>query len=194
MEDAHAVHDMGKFAFFGVFDGHGGAHVAEACAQALHTNLGTILDRSEADSSADVRVAIMEAFLKTDMEMENAEETGTTAAVLVIVKGIDKYWVAHCGDSRITLVRSGGACESLTQDHHLSREDERCRILASDGYIINTHGDDRVMGDTEYVQVHRKSCVEAVWRGSNSGNGLCPEKGRRRVHFAGQRRLVFCDE
>jgi len=60
MEDYTRVHVTNQSAFFGVYDGHGGAHAAAFCAEALHVNLShaissmwlgmPLLDASDPDS------------------------------------------------------------------------------------------------------------------------------------------------
>jgi hypothetical protein len=68
--------------------------------------------------------ALRSSFLSTDEEVagtEAGEFVGATAVVAII--GSTHIWVAHCGDSRAVMQRSGDAI-ALTSDHKPDREDE----------------------------------------------------------------------
>lgn len=140
MEDTYAIRRLeGGERFFAVYDGHGGSHVALTCSTHLHINL-----QNSISSGMKMEESLVDAFETTDKNLSEAAETGSTAAVFIV--GNDgKYWVAHCGDSRVIFARSNGsAC--LTSDHTPYREDERNRVKESDGFVVHLDGTDRVMG------------------------------------------------
>mmetsp|Transcript_30971 Transcript_30971/g.68624 ORF Transcript_30971/g.68624 Transcript_30971/m.68624 type:complete len:715 (+) Transcript_30971:172-2316(+) len=90
--------------------------------------------------------ALRASFHKTDEELagtEAGEFVGATAVVAVV--GKDRIWVAHCGDSRAVIQRSGEAIP-LTRDHKPDREDEAERVRAAGGRIVYNSGGFRIMG------------------------------------------------
>ena len=102
-----------EYAFFGIFDGHGGREAAlfakEHLMDAITKNKGFW---SETDDQAVLR-AIREGFLSVQQEMVKdrpnwrptasglASTAGTTASICFIKRG--KIFVGHCGDSGIIL-------------------------------------------------------------------------------------------
>ncbi|GAX84473.1 hypothetical protein CEUSTIGMA_g11893.t1 [Chlamydomonas eustigma] len=93
-----------------------------------------------------VSEALRSSFRLTDQELAGTDEgeyVGATAVVAVI--GKSHIWVAHCGDSRAVIQRSGDAVP-LTQDHKPDREDEAARISAAGGRVVSVNGSKRVMG------------------------------------------------
>ncbi|OAP19077.1 hypothetical protein AXX17_AT1G39960 [Arabidopsis thaliana] len=120
-------------AFFGVFDGHGGARTAEYLKNNLFKNLV-----SHDDFISDTKKAIVEVFKQTDEEylIEEAgqpKNAGSTAATALLIG--DKLIVANVGDSRVVASRNGSAVP-LSDDHKPDRSDERQRIEDAGGFII----------------------------------------------------------
>ncbi|AEE32006.1 Protein phosphatase 2C family protein [Arabidopsis thaliana] len=120
-------------AFFGVFDGHGGARTAEYLKNNLFKNLV-----SHDDFISDTKKAIVEVFKQTDEEylIEEAgqpKNAGSTAATAFLIG--DKLIVANVGDSRVVASRNGSAVP-LSDDHKPDRSDERQRIEDAGGFII----------------------------------------------------------
>ncbi|KQK04770.2 hypothetical protein BRADI_2g15840v3 [Brachypodium distachyon] len=156
--------------FFAVYDGHGGARVAEACRERMHVVLAEELARRRlrADAGAigdeeDVRVrccwkeAMAASFARVDGEVVEAaaagrddadvdesgsRTVGSTAVVAVV--GSRRIVVANCGDSRAVLSRAGVAVP-LSTDHKPDRPDELQRVEAAGGRVINWNGS-RVLG------------------------------------------------
>ncbi|CAD5181102.1 unnamed protein product [Musa acuminata subsp. malaccensis] len=90
---------------FGVFDGHGGAQVAEYVKQNLFGNL-----LRHPKFITDTKSAIADAYNHTDAEYlksENSQnrEAGSTASTAVLVG--DRLLVANVGDSRAVICRGG---------------------------------------------------------------------------------------
>ncbi|KAL9272677.1 Spermine synthase-like protein [Drosera capensis] len=127
------------FSFFGVYDGHGGARVAEACRDRMHR----ILEYVAADGAEEWEEVMRRCFERMDEEVRGGlwveEEMTVGSTAVVVVVGRDEVVVANCGDSRAVMGR-GGAAVPLTEDHKPDRPDELARIEAAGGRVINWHG------------------------------------------------------
>ncbi|BAU00638.1 hypothetical protein VIGAN_10224900 [Vigna angularis var. angularis] len=140
----------GGYDFFAVYDGHGGTLVANACRDRLHLLLADEV-RENAKEGLDWYEVMCSCFMKMDKEIGvggkanddgGGNTTGSTAAVVVV--GKKEIVVANCGDSRSVLCR-GGVAIALSRDHKPDRSDERERIEAAGGRVINWNGS-RVLG------------------------------------------------
>lgn len=111
--------------FFGVYDGHGGSRVAQACRDRLHKLVVQVVgEEDDSNISGDGGGGInwnkvmLESFKKMDEEMNRigaaVATMGSTAVVAVV--GEEEVVVANCGDSRAVLSR-GGTAISLSTDH-----------------------------------------------------------------------------
>ena len=73
MEDAHSAHieleAEPNIAFFGVYDGHGGAEVAHYCQQNLHT----AFIQTDSFARGDYKQALRDSFLQMDVQMFSDE-------------------------------------------------------------------------------------------------------------------------
>ncbi|XP_047940608.1 protein phosphatase 2C 16-like isoform X3 [Salvia hispanica] len=141
--------------FFGVFDGHGGAKVADYCRDRIHSALAEEIEiiSTELSDEGDRRGSREElwtrvftrCFLKVDGEVGGeggrapiARETvGSTAIVAIVCTS--HIIVANCGDSRAVLCR-GREAVALSVDHKPDREDEYARIEAAGGRVFNWDG------------------------------------------------------
>lgn len=137
MEDAHthllACPDDEKAAFFAVYDGHGGARVAQFAGMHLHKRV----IGHELFAKGDVAGALKGGFFKLDEDLRNDEETkeqmsGTTAVVVIVKDG--KIYCGNAGDSRAVLCQQGKAVP-LSFDHKPSNESEINRIVAAGGWV-----------------------------------------------------------
>lgn len=151
MEDAVSVEidftmkDGEKCDFFGVYDGHGGAQVAEACRERLHRIVAEEVEKYGNDGEFEWERVMEGCFGKMDREVAGdaaVRTVGSTAAVAVVVK--EAIVVANCGDSRAVLGRGGEALD-LSSDHKPNRPDELMRIEEAGGRVINWNGH-RVLG------------------------------------------------
>ncbi|XP_065170238.1 uncharacterized protein Pp2C1 [Atheta coriaria] len=148
-----------EYAFFGIFDGHGGA---EAAAFAKEHLMEIIVkdQRFWCEDDADVLTAIKDGFIDAHHAMWKVHEkwpktasglpstAGTTASIAFIRRG--KIYVGHVGDSGITLGYQNPGCtdwqaKSLTKDHKPECEDELARIEQSGGKVIAKMGVPRVV-------------------------------------------------
>ncbi|KAE8077874.1 hypothetical protein FH972_016392 [Carpinus fangiana] len=135
--------------FFGVYDGHGGPHVARACEERFH---GVMVEEvggdpgRDNDEGVEYWERVMEGcFGKMDEEVRGngvGKTVGSTAVVAVV--GEEEVVVANCGDSRAVMY-SGGVALAMSKDHKPDRLDELNRIEAAGGKVINWNGQ-RVLG------------------------------------------------
>ncbi|KAK6936704.1 PPM-type phosphatase-like domain [Dillenia turbinata] len=173
MEDAistelgFADYKSGMFDFFAVFDGHGGAGVAQACREQLYRIVAKEIEEESANMQAveaveererdgfDWERVMAKSFGKMDEEVAGNDgyrvsvaaevsirTMGSTAVVAVV--GKREIVVASCGDSRAVISRDG-VFVPLTNDHKPDRPDELERIEAAGGRVINWNGH-RVLG------------------------------------------------
>ncbi|KAE8688803.1 putative protein phosphatase 2C 25 [Hibiscus syriacus] len=131
-----------KQAFFGVFDGHGGAKAAEFAAQKLEKNILAEVARNKDETT--VKEAVKQGYLKTDADFFKEDAAGGTCCVTALIRN-GNLVASNAGDCHAVLSR-GGVAEALTSDHRPSREDERSRIQSSGGYVDLCRGVWRVHG------------------------------------------------
>jgi len=137
MEDSH-IHLLQspsdeEAAFFAVYDGHGGARVAEYAGLHLHKRI----IGNEHYENDDFHTAIKSGFLKLDEDLKLDEETkeqmsGTTA-VTVLIKN-NRIFCGNAGDSRAVLCQQGKAVP-LSIDHKPNDPEELKRICAAGGWV-----------------------------------------------------------
>lgn len=130
-------------AFYGVYDGHGGAK----CSSLLALLLPLYLLR-QLDFHADIESAAKRACLEINDEIlkrEAAREcTGGSTAITLLVRR-DVAYVCNTGDCRAILVSRRGV-QALTNDHKATNEAEKERIEAAGGLVLYVHGVPRVNG------------------------------------------------
>ncbi|KAL3738304.1 hypothetical protein ACJRO7_019779 [Eucalyptus globulus] len=162
MEDAVTVArgavagKLGCYDFFGVYDGHGGANVANACRDRLHKLLVKEMEGradvcggdGDGGGESEWRKVMEASFGKMDEEVggkgvdASTRMAGSTAVVAVV--GKEEVVVANCGDSRAVLCR-GDVAVPLSVDHKPDRPDEKERVEAAGGRVIDWNGS-RVLG------------------------------------------------
>lgn len=124
---------------FGVFDGHGGAEVAQLATELLPRILSACLVRY-----SEPHNAIRESFIQLDQEIRRSKSAafqgfdavGCTANVVLALRraGRLRLLCANCGDSRAVLSR-GGVAVNLSQDHVPQDPGEKRRIEAAGGFV-----------------------------------------------------------
>ncbi|KAG9441436.1 hypothetical protein H6P81_017290 [Aristolochia fimbriata] len=146
--------------FFGVFDGHGGAHVAMLCKERMHVFVAEELRRFS-DAGVDMAPVAWSAAMRRSYERMDemvlgscacgatggncsCEHSGVTSEIVgstavVAIVSPDRVIVANCGDSRAVLSR-GGSAIPLSDDHKPDRPDELARIEAAGGHVIYLNG------------------------------------------------------
>ncbi|XP_014226859.1 uncharacterized protein LOC106652435 [Trichogramma pretiosum] len=148
-----------EYAFFGIFDGHGGGEAALFAKE----NLMDIIVKQKnfwSDNDEDVLKAIRDGYVNTHYamwrELDKWPRTaaglpstaGTTASVAFIRKG--KIYIGHVGDSAIILgyQQEGDSfwrSKALTKDHKPESFDELTRIRNSGGKVVPKSGVPRVV-------------------------------------------------
>jgi len=149
-----------EYAYFGIFDGHGGR---EAALYAKTHLMDAITSNRNFWSDDDQLVlkAIREGFLTTQQNMWKALPTwkktnqghpstaGSTASVCFIKRG--KLFIGHVGDSGIVLGErdphhpSRWRAKSLTKDHKPDCNVELARIKSAGGKVVEKAGVPRVV-------------------------------------------------
>eukprot|EP00746_Dinoflagellata_sp_MGD_P012345 gnl/MRDRNA2_/MRDRNA2_126296_c0_seq1.p1 gnl/MRDRNA2_/MRDRNA2_126296_c0~~gnl/MRDRNA2_/MRDRNA2_126296_c0_seq1.p1 ORF type:complete len:424 (-),score=85.10 gnl/MRDRNA2_/MRDRNA2_126296_c0_seq1:85-1356(-) len=137
-------------------------NVYTADAQQVKEGISSLSPMEEEKLIAD---SLKKAFVKTDQvfcrtaKQNRMNFDGTTAVVAVLAHGFEsslkdstvediqggvaKLFVAWCGDSRAVLIRGSQAVE-LSRDHKPDRKDERERIEAAGGAVMEFNGLHRV--------------------------------------------------
>lgn len=127
---AAAAGKLGSYDFFGVYDGHGGANVANACRDRLHKLLAKEMEGRDdiccdGFGESEWRKVMVASFGKMDEEVggkgvdSSMRTEGSTAVVAVV--GVEEVVVANCGDSRAVLSR-GEVAVPLSRDHKVSSQ------------------------------------------------------------------------
>ncbi|XP_055608872.1 uncharacterized protein LOC129756124 [Uranotaenia lowii] len=154
-----------EYAFFGIYDGHGGA---EASLYAKEHLMDTIVSQKLfwSENDDDVLKAIREGYIQTHYSMWREQDkwpktssglpstAGTTASIAFIRKG--KIYIGHVGDSGIVLgyqkdkeALEEGACKwgatPLTEDHKPEAYAEKMRIMSCGGKVVTKSGVPRVV-------------------------------------------------
>ncbi|XP_071951504.1 probable protein phosphatase 2C T23F11.1 [Antedon mediterranea] len=169
MEDAHtqllSLGDSEGTAFFAVYDGHGGAKVAQYAGEHLHNKIAN----QPAFKRGDIKEAVNTAFLALDEDMLNDEnmkdELAGTTAIVVIHKD-NKLYCANVGDSR-ALSSVCGRVQNLSYDHKPGNEEECKRITAAGGWVEfnRVNGNlalSRALGDFVFKKNENKKADEQI--------------------------------
>lgn len=136
MEDSHthilSLPDDPGTAFFAVYDGHGGANIAQYAGKHLHKFVTKRPEYGE-----DVKQALQRGFLDIDEAMLNdeslKEQMAGSTAVAVMVKN-DRLYCANAGDSR-AIACINGKLDVLSFDHKPNNATELERIKRAGGYV-----------------------------------------------------------
>ncbi|XP_030763642.1 probable protein phosphatase 2C T23F11.1 isoform X2 [Sitophilus oryzae] len=137
MEDAHthilSLPDDPGTAFFGVYDGHGGAKTAQYAGRNLHK---FIINRPEY-KEGNITEALKQAFLELDNAMIGdeylkGEHSGSTAVTVIIKDNI--LYCANIGDSR-AIASVNNKLEKLSWDHKPNNIEESKRIAEAGGWV-----------------------------------------------------------
>ncbi|XP_076220873.1 protein phosphatase 2C [Nomia melanderi] len=148
-----------EYAFFGIFDGHGGGEAATFAKEHL---MNVIVKQKNfwSDRDEDVLRAIRDGYVNTHYamwrELDKWPRTasglpstaGTTASIAFIRKG--KIYIGHVGDSAIILGYQVGGdpqwrAKALTKDHKPESGPEMMRIRESGGKVVSKSGVPRVV-------------------------------------------------
>lgn len=139
MEDKHVAIRNRQHGFYGVFDGHGGAEVADHAAKFLYHNVLT----SSGFKINPLR-ALVAGCLVTDKELPSFAQYQGSTAIMALIKN-QRIYIGNIGDSRAVLSH-GGEAIALSQDHKPNRPDELKRITEVGGFVTQHGGVARVQG------------------------------------------------
>ena len=111
MEDTYCHADKiagdSSCGFFAIFDGHGGKHVAEHCAESFPIEIKKELRKQH----GDLIQVLDRIYKKVDDQllMMDSDHCGSTACVAVVRKENDQniLYVANTGDTRAVLSKNG---------------------------------------------------------------------------------------
>jgi serine/threonine protein phosphatase PrpC len=124
------------YAFFAVYDGHGGTEAADFVRKNLHNN---IVNNNFFKTNPEK--AIQEGFIKTEKDFENLVLNnkmdgliGSCACIALIYGNI--LYIASVGDSAAILCRNGNVIK-LTNPHTPMNEKEKERIEKIGGRIVS---------------------------------------------------------
>lgn len=169
MEDSHthilSLPDDPGTAFFGVYDGHGGAKIAQYAGKHLHKY---IIKRSEY-KEGKIEDALRQGFLDVDNAMLQEEslkdELAGTTAVAIVLKD-NKLYCANVGDSR-AIASVGGNVDVLSLDHKPGNDTEIKRIQAAGGWVEfnRVNGNlalSRALGDFVFKKNEKKKAEEQI--------------------------------
>ncbi|KAI0086500.1 PP2C-domain-containing protein [Irpex rosettiformis] len=162
MEDSHTAilkldeskPDLETDAFFGVFDGHGGANVAKYAGQYLWKRL--VSDKLY--KKGEYAAALKSSFLGCDADMKShpefARDSSGCTAVTTLITRDNRLFCANAGDSR-AIICTKGVAKDLSIDHKPKLESERKRIISAGGFVEygRVNGNlalSRAFGDFEY--------------------------------------------
>lgn len=128
-----------RYALYAVFDGHGGAAVAEACQRTLVKHVQQLMgERVWRLGDSHVLMGLLFARLDAGAQALNTPHTGCTAVVALLMQG--HVICANAGDSRAVLgTKDSGQVSTLTRDHKV--EDEMERLLTTGALITHAPGD-----------------------------------------------------
>lgn len=166
MEDDHVIAlslpQAPDISLFGVFDGHGGDHVAHYTAKHVQRHLVNAKNFASAPRTLEsLHAAFREAILALDADLRKQPEftsghdqSGSTLTMVAITP--DAIVCANTGDSRSVLCRGGQAVD-LSNDHKPSLDEEKDRIDRAGGHVKfnRVNGDlavSRALGDFAYKQ------------------------------------------
>jgi len=137
--------------FGGVYDGHGGDHIAKLAEKELHRRLANKLA-----SGLKIPEAFIAAYEEISNEVCLAQIDGGACAANFLITG-GRIYFANAGDVRLLIVGSASV-EQLTIDHHPDVPEERNRIKKFKGVIRDKRlslpfswlAPSRALGDWEY--------------------------------------------
>ncbi|XP_068140183.1 protein phosphatase 1L [Drosophila tropicalis] len=152
--------------FFGVFDGHSGSLSASYAKNQLPQVLAEQLKKIEADLDSEkdsdyYRNVFEVAFLKVDERFAQKRIISGTTSVCALITH-SKLLIAWVGDSKALLVGKRGTQLQLVKPHKPECQDERRRIEAAGGTVINAQGQWRVNGILNVARSIGDYSLEAV--------------------------------
>lgn len=127
-----------KVSYFAVYDGHGGAQIADLCEKMVHKNIIT----DESFAKGDFETAIKNGFANTDKDLLKAAADAnwhSGACVVSTIISKRKLWLGNLGDSEAILARREGTgykAIELSHKHKPTDPIEKERIKKVGGYVV----------------------------------------------------------
>ncbi|EDW26512.1 GL12942 [Drosophila persimilis] len=167
-QESPLTHEL-EYAFFGIYDGHGGPEAALFAKE--HLMLEIVRQKQFwSDNDEDVLKAIREGYIATHFAMWREQEkwprtanghlstAGTTATVAFMRR--EKIYIGHVGDSGIVLGyqqpnERQWRAKQLTTDHKPESHEEKSRIQRSGGMVAIKSGVPRVVWNRPRDPQHR---------------------------------------
>ncbi|XP_022215020.2 uncharacterized protein LOC111069320 [Drosophila obscura] len=167
-QESPLTHEL-EYAFFGIYDGHGGPEAAFFAKE--HLMLEIVRQKQFwSDNDEDVLKAIREGYISTHFAMWREQEkwprtanghlstAGTTATVAFMRR--EKIYIGHVGDSGIVLGyqqpnERQWRAKQLTTDHKPESHEEKSRIQRSGGMVAIKSGVPRVVWNRPRDPQHR---------------------------------------
>lgn len=146
--------------FVGLFDGHGGYKAAEIAARNLPNYFHSAYYNEYIQRTGkNIPQMLTEAFVYTDQQIEQIDQSGTTA--IVVYQDGHNVTIANAGDSRAVLVTNDGV-RRITYDNKATNPSGIFRVTRVGGIIRGVHlmmpngnglAVSRALGDREYRNV-----------------------------------------
>ncbi|KAK9502827.1 hypothetical protein O3M35_011526 [Rhynocoris fuscipes] len=169
MEDSHtlllSLPDDPSASFFGIFDGHGGARVANFAGRHLYKHI----TKQDCYQNGDIKTAIELGFLELDSVMKEDKQlrnemSGTTAVIVLIRENV--VYCGNVGDSRAIACVDGNVL-ALSNDHKPNQDEESQRIKDAGGFIEHNRVNgslalSRALGDYIFKQNANKKPQEQI--------------------------------
>ncbi|EDW82404.2 uncharacterized protein Dwil_GK25144 [Drosophila willistoni] len=167
-QESPLTHEL-EYAFFGIYDGHGGNEAALFAKE--HLMLEIVKQKQFwSDNDEDVLRAIREGYIATHFAMWREQEkwprtanghlstAGTTATVAFMRR--EKIYIGHVGDSGIVLGyqkknERHWRAKQLTTDHKPESAAEKARIQRAGGNVAIKSGVPRVVWNRPRDPMHR---------------------------------------
>jgi len=156
-EKGISITNFSQVAYYGVYDGHGGAQTAEMVVDELHSKIF----KSELFDSGDIVAAIHNGFQEMDkyvVEEANKQNSmhGCTCVCSLVLDGV--VYFANIGDSEGILVEvenGNVTAKIMTKAHKANEPSEKDRIESMGGHVFfgRVYGSlavSRSFGDAKY--------------------------------------------
>lgn len=160
-----------QWAFFAVYDGHGGTQAADHCERELHRvlmeEMRTTMREHRSGSSSSlgdeaVAGALTRTFQRTDDQLKDMRvwQLGCTATVVLVRRSSHglRLHSANVGDSRAIAVDDSRGTFRLSQDHRATDASEVRRIQQSGGFVQ--------MGRVAGILAVSRALGDHAWKGA----------------------------
>ncbi|KAJ0397883.1 hypothetical protein ATCC90586_006469 [Pythium insidiosum] len=118
-------------AYFGIYDGHNGAKVADYLTKHLHCML---FDRLRRSGWSGLKTTVEDTFAAVDEQIFHKQLDSGSTAISALVRGRQAL-IASVGDSQAVL-STGGRARPVSVIHTPETDSERERILTAKGVVV----------------------------------------------------------